>query len=1061
MIASLPLPIRLGLLPLLVASAMAAPDSTGPVLYNRDIRPILSENCFNCHGPDSASRKAGLRLDSFAAATAPNKDGFVSLIPGKAEDSEIIKRALSKDPDDIMPPPETHKELKPAQIETLTRWINQGAKYEAHWSFIAPRRPAIPAVSKTGGVENPVDAFVLASLDANRLTPSPEADRRTLARRVSLDLTGLPPEPGVVEKFVRDTDPQAYEKLVDRLLASPAWGEHRTRYWLDYARYADTHGIHFDNYREMWHYRQNVTEAFNRNQPFDQFTIEQIAGDLLPNRTLDQQIASGFNRCNITTNEGGAIAEEYLVLYARDRVEATSAVWMGLTTGCAVCHDHKFDPVSQKEFYQLAAFFNNTTQGAMDGNIAQTPPSVLVPPAADRARWDALEIQLAATQQKLEGRKKSARPEFDHWLAKTTPEYFQAQLTTGDFRLLLPLDETAGQAVTAITPEGKSQLPAPAGIAAEDGPVNEKGYRVSAGATVEFPGHDGFEWDKPFSYGTWVKIPGKGMTGSIFARMDEGKDFRGWDLYLENGRATAHLISKFPEDSIKVGTRKAIEPGKWQHLFVTYDGSGKAAGLTLYVNGKAEARKVEIDSLKNSILTGTALKLGQRSGGARLEGIVLQDVRLYNRSLPAGEVSSLARSPQLAKIVAKPAAQRTRPEVEQVFDWYSMTLDAPGLALKDELADLDEEKAGIRARSAVTHVMQEKDSEAEAYLLMRGAYDKRGERLTPATPAVLPAMPADLPRNRLGLAKWLLSPDHPLTARVTVNRFWQEVFGTGLVASSGDFGISGELPAHPELLDWLSVEFREKGWNVKELFRLIVTSATYRQQSRVSPEMAVRDPSNKLLARGPRFRMDAEMVRDYALSTSGLLVQKIGGPSVRPYQPDGIWDAVAMPESNTRFYKADEGEGLYRRSMYTFWKRAAPPASLENFNAPARENCTIKRERTNTPLQALNTLNDIQFVEAARVLAQQILKEAGTSTISRLNRLANRVLSRPFTEDEQVILVASLINLTKEYEAAPEEARKLITAGAAKPDDSLAAPELAAWSMIANQVLNLDETLNK
>ena len=578
---------------------------------------------------------------------------------------------------------------------------------------------------------------------------------------------------------------------------------------------------------------------------------------------------------------------------------------------------------------------------------------------------------------------------------------------------------------------------------------------------MEFPGNDGFEWNKPFSFGTWVKISSKSPNGSLFARMDESKGFRGWDLYLENGKIATHIISQWDSDAIKVVAKKALEAGTWQHVFVTYDGSGKAGGVNIYVNGKAEARKIDADRLKNSIQSDTPFKLGQRREGSRTDGLLLQDVRLYNRLLPPAEVASLARSPQLAKIVAKAADQRTPEETAQIFNWYVMTLDAPSLALKDGLANLEEEKAGIRARSAVTHVMQEKDSEAEAFILKRGAYDQRGERLTPATPAVLPAMAPELPRNRLGLAQWLLRPEHPLTARVTVNRFWQEVFGTGLVSSSGDFGITGELPTHPELLDWLAVEFREKGWNVKQLFRLIVTSATYRQQSRVSPEMAVKDPANKLLSRGPRFRMDAEMVRDYALSTSGLLVQKIGGPSVRPYQPDGVWDAVAMPESNTRNYKADTGEGLYRRSMYTFWKRAAPPPSMDNFNAPARENCTVKRERTNTPLQALNTLNDTQFIEAARVLAQRLLKEGEGSTIARLNAMGRRVLSRDFTPDEQVILIASLVNLTKEYEAAPEEAKKLLTTGGARPDEKLPAPEFAAWTLIANQVLNLDEALNK
>ena len=1051
--------LSLGLLPLLASSALAAPSA--PLSYNRDIRPILSENCFSCHGPDSASRKAGLRLDSFEAAPAPNKEGRTPLTPGQAAQSELIKRALSQDPDEIMPPPESHKSLQPAQIATLQRWIDQGAAYEPHWSFLPPSRPSLPTVSQPAWIKNPIDQFILATLDQANLTPAPEADRRTLARRASLDLTGLPPEPALVEAFAADPDPLAYEKLVDRLLASPSWGEHRTRYWLDYARYADTHGIHFDNYREMWPYRQNVTEAFNRNQPFDQFTLEQIAGDLLPNRTLEQQIASGFNRCNITTNEGGAIGEEYLVLYARDRVEATSQVWLGLTTGCAVCHDHKFDPISQKEFYQLAAFFNNTTQNAMDGNIAETPPMVVVPTPADRPAWEALPATRAALETKIADRRRDALPDLTRHLANLDPASFLANPSTQDFILQIPLDEASGQTVAAHLPSGPLQAAAPVGIAALPGPAASSAYRISPGATVEFPLADGFEYNTPFSFGAWIRLPKNSPSGSVFARMDDTKDFRGWDLFLDNGRLGTHFIHRWPDAALKVAATKPLPPETWHRVFVTYNGSGQADGVTLWLNGVPQPSQIQSNTLKETIRSQTPLKLGQRLTGSRVDGVALQDVRLYSRQLSPEEVVSLSRPPELAALLAKTADQRSPEEQGRLLDWYLATLDQPSLAARRDLAALEDSQAAIRARSAVTHVMQEKESPAEAFLLIRGAYDKRGDRVAPATPAALPPMPEELPRNRLGLAQWLLRPENPLTARVTVNRFWQEVFGTGLVSSTGDFGISGELPTHPALLDWLSVEFRETGWNVKQLFRLIATSATYRQQATLTPEKLAQDPANKLLARGPRFRMDAEMVRDYALQTSGLLVNRIGGPSVRPYQPDGIWDAVAMPESNTRNYQVDLQDGLYRRSMYTFWKRAAPPASMDNFNAPARENCTVKRERTNTPLQALNTLNDIQFVEAARVLAQKVLLTAEPSTLSRLQSLASRVLSRPFTPDEQVILIASLINLTRDYQAAPQEAEKLLAAGQSKADPALPPAELAAWTLLANQVLNLDETLNK
>jgi cytochrome c553 len=775
------------------------------VLFNRDVRPILAENCFACHGPDSASRKAGLRLDQRESAV---KLGAIA--PGQPDESELVSRIFADESGGRMPPPASHKILSPAQKETLRRWIATGAEYQPHWSLIAPVRPQPPAVKNPAWVRNPIDAFVLSTLDRRGLQPAPEADRRTLARRASLDLTGLPPTPAEVEAFVDDPSPAAYESFVDRLLASKQWGEHRARYWLDAARYADTHGIHFDNYREMWSYRDGVIDAFNRNLPFDRFTVEQLAGDLLPEATLEQRIASGFNRCNITTNEGGVIAEEYLVLYARDRTETTARVWLGLTAGCAVCHDHKFDPLTQKEFYRLSAFFNNTTQGAMDGNVKDTPPTVFLPAAADRERWPALAQELADARQQLEQRQKQARAAFDRW-----------------------------------------------------------------------------------------------------------------------------------------------------------------------------------------------------------------------------------------------------------YDWWRAELDPPYREASARVAALTQEEAAIKSRGTAAHVMQERGGPAKAFVLHRGEYDKRRDEVDADTPAMLPPMPADLPKNRLGLSRWLLRPEQPLTARVAVNRFWQEVFGVGIMRTAEDFGVNGELPSHPELLDWLAVEFRESGWDIKKLFRLMVTSAAYRQSAAATPEKLEKDPQNRLLSRGPRFRMDAEMVRDCALASSGLLVAKIGGPSVKPYQPDGVWEAVAMMESNTRNYRRDQGENLYRRSLYTFWKRAAPPASMDILNAPSRETCTVRRERTNTPLQALITLNDPQFVEAARHLAQTALKDGGATDDGRLEFVVRRLLSRPFRPEENKSAAATLDKLLQYYRAHPQEAQELIAVGESKADPALDAAVLAAWTMLTNELMNLDEVLNK
>jgi Protein of unknown function (DUF1553)/Protein of unknown function (DUF1549)/Planctomycete cytochrome C/Concanavalin A-like lectin/glucanases superfamily len=1045
-----------GVFLLAVAGAGAAPLS-----YNKDIRPILFDNCFRCHGPDSASRKAGLRLDRFDEATKANEDGVAAIVPGDLSKSALVSRITTQDMDDRMPPPESHKELKPAQIETLQRWITEGAKYEAHWSFIAPVRPPVPAVENAAWSQHPIDAFIFKQMQAAALSPNPEADRRTLARRASLDLTGLPPEPALAEEFVNDAAPGAWERLLDKLMASPHYGEHRARYWLDAARYADTHGIHFDNYREMWHYRQWVIEAFNRNQPFDRFTIEQLAGDLLPDKKLNQQIASGFNRCNITTNEGGAIAEEYLVLYARDRTETTSQVFMGLTTGCAVCHDHKFDPITMKEFYSLSAFFNNTTQNAMDGNIKDTPPVLFVPDDKDRPRWDAIEGEIAAAKKAMDERRGAARPDFENWLVSAKPDIFTNAVAPDELRIHAPLDEAGGESVLVKTPAGPSPVTCGAGAGAMDGVVSAKAFKVAPGKTAAIPQPDGFEHDKPFSYGAWVRLPAKNLTGAAMARMEEGPRYRGWDLWIQGNRPGAHIVSAWPQDAVKVVGKKPLKPNEWHHVFVTYNGSGKAAGVKVYVDGEVQEKDTEADDLKSSIRNELPLKFGQRDNSSRLDNLGLQDVRLYNRLLNPAEVAALPNAQKFGAILTKAPDQRSAAEKDAVFNWWLPSSDKAWKDASAKLAALEQEQGAIRQRGAVTHVMSEKSEPPTAFILARGEYDKRRDPVSPETPASLPKMPDDLPRNRLGLAQWLLRPEHPLMARVTVNRFWQELFGNGLVRTAGDFGVSGELPSHPELLDWLAVEFRESGWDVKKFFRLVMTSAAYRQSAAGSPEKYSKDIPNRLLSRGPRFRMDAEMVRDYALASSGIMARRIGGPSVRPYQPEGIWEAVAMPESNTRNYKRDTGEGLYRRSLYTLWKRAAPPASMDIFNAPAREVCTVRRERTNTPLQALVTLNDVQFVEAARFLAERTIKEGGAKFESRLDFMVRRILSRPPAAEELPVLTASHADLTAYYKVKPDEAKALLTEGDHKSDPALDPAELATWTMMANQLLNLDEALNK
>jgi hypothetical protein len=975
----------------LVAITTATAGAADKVQFNRDVRPILFENCFACHGPDSASRKANLRLDQRAAAMEAG-----AIKPGDPDESELISRIESHDRDETMPPPKSKKSLTADQKATLKRWVSEGAEYQPLWSFIAPRRPGLPIVKDASWPRTPIDRFIIADLERRGLKPAPEADRRTLARRVSLDLTGLPPEPADVEGFVADKSPDAYEKLVDKFLASPRWGEHRGRYWLDAARYADTHGIHFDNYREMWIYRDWVINAFNRNMPFDRFTIEQIAGDILPNRTLDQRIASGFNRCNITTNEGGAIDEEYQVLYTRDRTETVSQVFLGLTAGCAVCHDHKFDPISQKEFYELAAFFNNTTQSAMDGNIKDTPPTVFVPNEADGSRWGALASERDTVRKQVETRRTVARAAFDKFLNLATPASIAPTIPTQGQRLQFALD-----------PRDATAVP-------ERGP----------GPALELADAGDFEKEQGFSYGAWVRPTKDNQMGAILARMDDGQAFRGWDLWLQGNKVGTHVVNKWPEDALKTVSTASIKPNAWSHVFVTYDGSAKAAGVKVYIDGKVQPTQVEADVLKGSIRAKVPLKVGQRHASSRiLPEILIHDVRIYDRTLRPGEVAKLVESSRLYDLAAKPAAKRSPAEVEAVFGSWLAANDAPSKELLGKLAKLEGEEAAIKGRGTVAHVMNEKPQPPMAFLLFRGDYDKRRDAVKAATPAALPPMPADLPRNRLGLAMWLLSPENPLSARVTVNRFWQELFGNGIVRTTGDFGVSGELPSHPELLDWLAVEFRESGWDVKKFYKILVMSAAYRQSEAATREKLEKDPANRLVSRGPRFRMDAEEVRDYALAASGLLSGKVGGPSVRPYQPEGVWEAVAMIGSNTRDYKQDSGESLYRRSLYTFWKRAAPPASMDIFNAPAREVCTVRRERTNTPLQALVTLNDPQFVEAAKVLAERTIRKGGATDDEKIDFLGRRLLSRPFRPEEASVVKASLADLTKHYRAHAGDAR--------------------------------------
>jgi Protein of unknown function (DUF1553)/Protein of unknown function (DUF1549)/Planctomycete cytochrome C/Concanavalin A-like lectin/glucanases superfamily len=1038
------------------AAAMALPET---ISFNEHIRPIFVNNCFRCHGSDPGSRKAELRLDRPEFAFAPRANGQPVIVKGNPGASALVRRITSSDPDVVMPPPETHKTLEPREKALLERWIKDGAQYQPHWSLIKPERPALPKVRQADRARNPIDRFVLARLEEEGLTLNPEADRHTLIRRVTLDLTGLPPTPEEVDAFVRDGSKEAYEALVDRLLARPSYGEHRARYWLDSVRYADTNGYHFDNYRSIWPYRDWVINAFNANQPFDRFTQDQIAGDMLPRPTQDQRIATGFIRAGMSTNEGGTIPAENLAIYATDRVETTSQVWLGLTMGCARCHDHKFDPISTKDFYSMAAFFRNTTQPAMDKNLMDSPPVLRMPRAEDAKRFAALPGEIDAARKAYDARVKSAESAFEAWQRTQGPADVP---TIGDERLdfrLLPDPAEPTTLRNVVSPDrayrftgGKPRVvTSPQGLA----------VRLPKGVTADLGDLGDVESDEPFSYGAWVQVTDT-VDGALLARMDVKNGYRGWDLYMKGSRAAVQIISRWNQDALRVVAGPAVKSEGWHHVFVTYDGSRKAKGVKIYYDGEAQEVFEEVDSLRGSIRTRTPLRLNRRSTGEGAEGASVYDIRFYRTALAAPKVQVLARRSMLAAALTETPEQRTPKLLKPLRDYYLDFIDAEAMRLRDARDRLVDEFEAVKARGKVTLIAEEKKGQKPfAHILIRGQYDQEGDRVQAAVPAVLPPLPKGAPANRLGLAQWLTHPDHPLTARVNVNRFWAQVFGQGLVPTVGEFGITGEPPTHPKLLDWLAVEFRESGWDVKALFRLMVTSATYRQSAAATAEKLEKDPDNRLLSRGPRFRMHGEMIRDLALAASGLLSTSRGGPSVKPYQPPGLWEVVAMEESNTKIYVPDRGQANYRRSLYTFWKRAAPPPAMETFNAPTREQCAVDRERTNSPLQALVTLNDVQFVEASRRLAEIAIHEGGENDAGRLDAIALRVLGRPLETPERKALEPVIRDLRDHYARDSRASKALVAVGDSLPAASIPTPELAAWTMVASQFFNLDEALNK
>ena len=1093
-------------LPADVAAASAQlPDK---IDYNLHVKPILSDRCFVCHGPDQSKQKAGLRLDMAEAAYEKEcENGMKAIVPGNAAKSDLVKRILSADVDYVMPEPQSHLALSAEEKAVLVKWVQQGAEYKPHWSFIAPEKHTLPEVKNTTWAKNEIDRFILKKLEDKNLKPQAETDKTTLLRRVSMDLTGLPPTPAEVAAFLADQSPNAYEKVVNRLLASPHFGEHQAVDWLDVARYADTHGYQDDGLRTMWPYRDWVIQAFNKNLSFDQFTRWQLAGDMLPSPTREQLLATAFNRNHQQSQEGGIVPEEYRAEYVADRANTFGKAFLGLTVECARCHDHKYDPISQKDYYSLFAFFNsNNENGQIPYNGEASPTITLTTPEAEQ-KLRFIRTKLSTENQKLSVNAYQNR--FETWLkeAEKNPEKSvlpAQQDLLGHFTF----DEPKGKQFTnlanlkqAIKPqaEGDDSLSNVSSVAGKIG----RARHIHGDNAVNF-GKDFayFERNQAFSVSIWFNLKSPKTVGTLFHKSNGVfNGHRGWEINrLADGRFQFTMSNVWPENAIDVETIEKLPLNQWTHFAFTYDGLSHASGLKLYINGREAKVNVINDHLTQSILYGKNksnwyvdnMMIGRLSD-QRTKDFAVDELKIYTRPLTALEMLGLfSQRDEILAALKTPAAQRTAVQQQSLLLYYAINFDAD---FKNHLAEarkLCGEETDILNKEIDVMVMKERKTPRKSYILKRGAYDAPAEEVSPATPSQFFKMPDDLPRNRLGLAQWLLHKDNPLFARVMVNRMWQRYFGKGLVVSAEDFGNQGDLPTHLELLDWLAVDFRESGWNNKLLQKKIVMSATYRQSSATNENLRENDPDNKLYARGPNYRYSAEQVRDAALSASGLLSGNIGGPSVRPYQPAGLWEALAT--RNTVNYVQQHGDTLYRRSMYTIWKRSSPAPMMLNFDAAERHTCSVRRQKTSTPLQALVTLNDPQFVEAARVLAMRAMNEGErlkvkgerlkggaeltadgrqatknptnpkpqiTNYKSQIETIFTALISRAPRPRELELMVQLYEDERRDFQKNPKRVAELLGVGEYALDKTLPKTELAALTVVASTVMNFDEFVIK
>lgn len=1054
----------------------------GDLDYNMHVKPILSDKCFACHGPDTKKQKAGLRLDlvDHAYGELPESPGRVAIDPGNLKNSQVFRRIISTDPEVMMPTPESHLSLTAYEKAVLIKWIEKGAEYKPHWAFVKPELPEIPSVKHDDWVRNPIDNFVARRLEEKNLVPAKEADKETLIRRVTLDLTGLPPTLPEIDAFLKDKTTDAYEKLVDRLLKSPHYGERMAADWLDLARFADSHGYTVDRLRDMSPYRDWVIKAFNQNQPYDQFIHWQLAGDLMPGPnggppTKDMRIATAFNRNHQQNLEGGIVEEEFQTEYVLDRTNTFGDGLIGLSVGCARCHDHKYDPVSQKNYYQLTSFFNNMDEaGQISWDDAMPSPTMLLPTPRQEQVLRYINQKIVRQSTQVSAVQKEGEGDFEKWIQSHSygslkkqaipKEGLQALFSFDNKSLKNELNPKETGYTTLV---GNDRIPE-VFTEGHSGP----GLKLDGDAWLDLGKVGIFSKSEPFSVGLWLNIPHDMQEGVLFHKSQAERlyNFRGYHVYLKNNKLEMSMAHVAPSNAITKISQQNVPRDCWIQLTMTYDGSGRAAGLQLYLDGTPLPMRVKKDQLTKDILFDErrvspqpGLQIGGWYRGYGFKNGLIDDIMVYSRTLTPYEVQILGEKAKWNNVVAKAPGLLSADEKNVLKAYFFSVLHRPTLAARQTLKEYRTALADSTESIQELMVMQETPQPKQAYVLERGVYDAPGAKVYPGTPEKIFDFPKHLPKNRYGLAQWVTHPDNPLTARVAVNRYWQLFFGVGIVKTTEDFGNQGELPSHPKLLDWLAVTFldsgglapahRSHGWNVKQLVKTIVMSATYRQDSRGSQELLVKDPENRLLARGPARRLSAEMMRDNALTASGLINLEIGGRSVKPYQPEGLW------RINSATYVPDSGAIIYKRSVYVLIKRSVPNPTLGTFDSPSRSFCTVRRQKTNTPLQALVTLNDPTFVEAAKVLGENMTREKNTKVA--LVQTYRKLTGRQPNPQEMSLLVKMQAAESRRFHQDSTKAKGWLTTGQYQIDPSLDPASVAANAVVASTIMNSDATLVK